>query len=294
MREDTEKEQKRVVKACKRYIETHLLDDITTQDIAGISHYSYRSLRRFFKGIDGYSVPQYIRLRRIHMAARRLREGKRVDDVFEECGFNARSSFAKAFEEYYGITPWQFAKTRGMSLMQEPIIMKRSAFTIVGYLLEVERMNDWENNGAYWIAQNFPDVSEREWNRIGGGAEMIGAWTEINDRYYYIHGPGVRYVQYVPQLLGTLHVQGGLFAVFPVEKPKRTTDSTVTCENVRVTWYYALRQWLPDSDYFLDQTRTAYEYYLDGNNLVCIPITPKIRKQKRKKKQTAKPEDSYP
>ena len=72
--------------------------------------------------------------------------------------------------------------------------------------------------------------------------------------------------------MDTCFVPGGLFAVFPVEKPKNPEDSTVLCENVQVTWFYALKQWMPDSDYELDESRIAYEYYLDGQNSVCVPV----------------------
>ncbi len=295
MRETTEQDMHATVKACKRYIETHLCEEITPQKLAELYNCSYGSLRRFFKEIGGYSVREYTNMRRVHMVARRLREGFSVDDALDNSGFGSKTGCADAFRAIYGITPWRFAKTRGMELMPEPEITERSAFTIVGYLFETERLNDWENNGAYWIIQEFPHVSEREWERIGGGSEMIGTWTEIDGKYYYIFGPGVEQVQYVPELLGKKDVPGGLFAVFlaedPVFKadevppqeewPEKNATTTVICENVQVTWYYALNQWLPDSDYFLDSTRVPYEFYLNGKNLICVPITPKIRPLKK-------------
>lgn len=280
MRESTERNMHATVRACKRYIESHLCEEVTPQKLAEIYNCSYGSLRRYFREIGGYSVRQYTNLRRVHMVARRLREGSNVEDVLDGSGFGSRSGCADAFTAYYGITPWKFAKSRGMELMPEPEIMERSDFTIVGYLFPTERLNDWENNGAYWILQKFPEVSEREWNRIGGGAEMIGTWTEIDGKFYYIFGPGLERVQYIPVPLGKMAVAGGLFAVFPSEKPKNSNDTTVICENMQVTWYYALNQWLPDSDYYLDKTRIAYEYYLNGNNLACVPIIPKIQPPK--------------
>ncbi len=172
--------------------------------------------------------------------------------------------------------------------MAEPKIMKRPPFHIVGYLFAGTAPFNWEESGAYYVIQNFPEVSPREWARIGGGFDMVGTWMEKDGEFYYIFGPGVQEVQYVPKQLGTLYVPGGEFAVFPVERPKDLRDSTVLCENVQVTWYYALSQWLPDSDYELDESRIPYEYYLDGNNQVCVPVVPKIKpksKSKKRKKQ---------
>ncbi len=282
-------ERKRVVKECKRYIETHLYDDVDFDDLAEIMHISSMSIRRYFEEVGGYSVHGYSRLRRIHMAGRALRRGEDVAKAFKSSGFKSMSGFTKAFTEIFGVSPWAFAKTRGMDLMEEPQIMKRSAFNIVGYMFEGTAPIKWEDHGAYYIIQDFPNVSEREWERIGGGAEMIGTWMEKNGTPYYIFGPGVDFVQYIPVPLGTLYVPGGDFAVFPAPKPMDSNDSTVICENIQITWYYALEQWLPDSDYLLDKTRIPYEYYLNGNNLVCVPIIPKIKPkpkpQKRKKKQ---------
>ena len=270
-------DRKKVVKDSKRYIETHLHDKITIQVLANHAHTSHMSLRRYFEEIGRYTVHQYVRLRRIHMAARELRHGSDVVSAFQSSGFSSKSGFATAFTDIYGITPWEFAKTRGMSLMQEPTIMEREDFHIVGYTFLGVEPTSWEDCGAYYVIQDFPTVSEREWARIGGGADMIGTWMEKNGEHYYIFGPGVKRVQYIPEPLDTLYVPGGLFAVFPVAKPEDPLDSTVICENVQVTWFFALNQWLPDSDYKADPSRIAYEYYLNGENLVCVPVVPKIK-----------------
>ena len=282
-----ENQQKTIVKACKRYIESHLYEDITNQSLAEQYGIPDRTLWRYFKNIGCYSVTEYIRLRRVHMAARYLRHGSSVNGAFTASFFRSKSNFVKAFTEYYGISPWEFEKTRGMDLMREPKITRRASFYIVGYLFKgvgpIDWENkgaesiDWENNGAYYVIQDFPEVSPREWARIGGGFDMVGTWMEKDGDSYYIFGPSVREVRYIPKGLGSLFVPGGEFAVFPVEKPANKMDSTVLCENVQVTWYYALSQWLPDSDYDVDRSRIPYEFYLDGNNLVCVPIEPKIK-----------------
>ena len=289
----SKRDPKAVVKSCKRYIETHLYEDITTQTLAEQCGIPYRTLWRYFKEVGGYSITEYIRLRKVHLAARHLRHGSSVDGAYNDSFFHSKSNFVTAFTEYYGISPWEFEKTRGMALMEAPKLMQRPAFHIVGYVFKGTEPIDWEDSGAYYIIQDFPKISAREWARIGGKFDMVGTWMKREDECYYIFGPGVKEVQYIPKPLDTCYVPGGEFAVFPVEKPKRPDDSTVICENVQSTWYFALNQWLPDSDYELDETRTPYEYYLDGNNLVCVPVVPKIRpkpKPQRRKKQQEKTE----
>ena len=276
------RDQKAIVKFCKRYIETHLYETITTDTLAKLVEVPSRTLWEYFVNVGGYTVTEYIRLRKVQMAARYLRHGSSVEGAFESSFFRSKTNFINAFTEYFGISPWEFEKTRGMALMREPKIQKRPAFHIVGYVFKGTELIDWEDSGAYFIIQDFPYVSTREWARIGGKFDMIGTWMEKNGDNWYIFGPGVSEVRYIPEHLDTLFVPGGEFAVFPVPRSKRLDDSTVICENVQTTWFYALKQWMPDSDYEVDETRISYEYYLDGNNLVCVPIVPKIKPPKKR------------
>ncbi len=82
-----------------------------------------------------------------------------------------------------------------------------------------------------------------------------------------------------PEIMGAHAVPGGKFAVFRVEKPPdrplppnepgpfgtcSVPDNSRLCKNYRVTWYYALHQWLPDSDWFFDRDRISNEYSLNA------------------------------
>ena len=117
--------KKAAVKACKRYIESHLFEDITTQSLADSYRYSSRTLWRYFKDVGPYTAPQYVRLRRIHMAARRLRHGSSFYEAFDASNFKSKSAFVEAFIGIYGISPWEFAKTRGIGKTAAHIISPR-------------------------------------------------------------------------------------------------------------------------------------------------------------------------
>ncbi|MCR4963645.1 MAG: AraC family transcriptional regulator [Firmicutes bacterium] len=167
-------EQKAIVKACKRYIETHLDEDITTDSLAEQFDLSSRTLWRYFKNIGKYSVSEYVRLRKVHAAARCLRHGRSVQDAQDSGFFRSKTHFVESFTEYYGVSPWQFKKSRGMELMAPPKIMNRPEFYIVGYAFQGPELIDLEECGAFYIIQDFPPVSARDWARIGGGADMVG------------------------------------------------------------------------------------------------------------------------
>ncbi|MCR4771828.1 MAG: AraC family transcriptional regulator [Oscillospiraceae bacterium] len=267
-----QKRKKALVKAVKRYIEENLYENLKAEEIAEHFGYSYMSIRRVFKEISGYTVNQYILTRRLHKAAKYMRHGGELRTAMELSGLSTESGFYKAFSKIYGISPWEYIKTRGLNLMKEPKVVKRPDFYIVGYVFECDE-TDPEEYGAYWTNKDFPEVSVKEFARIGGGLEMVAVLSETDDARRYIIGPSVKKVRYVPQKMKSCYVPGGLFAVFSVNN---APDNTALCENVQAAWFYALKQWLPDSDYFPDETRMPYEWYIDGSSSIFLPVKVKI------------------
>lgn len=65
---------------------------------------------RVFKKYVGYTIYQYITLKRFLLAEKYLLEKKSSTEVFLRCGFKNYSTFQKAFTKHYGITPSQYVK----------------------------------------------------------------------------------------------------------------------------------------------------------------------------------------
>ena len=101
---------------------------------------------------------------------------------------------------------------------------------------------------------------------------MAAIWAEGMDGEHYVMGPPVEAVQHVPEQMEAVQVSGGLFLEFPVPGPSNTF---LLYENVRVTWYFAREQWLPDSPWEEDSSRRAYEYYGVDRRSVMIPVKEK-------------------
>lgn len=88
------------------YIEEHLKDDISAQDVSEQVYLSSIHLQQGFQIMTGYSVSEYIRNRRLYLAALELREGnKKVIDVALDYGYETAESFTKAFTRFHGCTP---------------------------------------------------------------------------------------------------------------------------------------------------------------------------------------------
>ena len=90
------------------YIEDHLEDDISVQDVAGQVYLSPFFLQRGFSLMTGYGIGEYIRNRRLYQAAVDLREteDKVIDIALRYC-YETPESFTKAFSRFHGVTPSQ-------------------------------------------------------------------------------------------------------------------------------------------------------------------------------------------
>ena len=90
------------------YMEAHLRDDITAQDVAEHVYMSPFFLQRGFSLMTGCGMMEYLRSRRLHEAARELRDTEnKVIDIALRYGYDTPESFTKAFSRFHGATPSQ-------------------------------------------------------------------------------------------------------------------------------------------------------------------------------------------
>lgn len=96
----------RIIQNAINYIESHLLDDISQDEIAKSAYLSAYQFNRAFSMITGVTVSEYIRNRRLSLAGRELRVQKgKVIDIALKYGYDSPESFTKAFNRFYGVSP---------------------------------------------------------------------------------------------------------------------------------------------------------------------------------------------
>lgn len=92
------------------FIEGHLNEPVTLNQLAKAAGYSPYYASRVFKSMVGKSPFEYLRQRRITEAARVLREGQtRIIDVAFDFVFDSQEGFTRAFSKAFGITPKVYA-----------------------------------------------------------------------------------------------------------------------------------------------------------------------------------------
>ena len=90
------------------YMEEHLEENVSVQDVADRVYLSPFFLQRGFSLMTGYGIGEYLRNRRLYQAALKLQstEEKVIDIAYRYC-YETPESFTKAFTRFHGVTPSQ-------------------------------------------------------------------------------------------------------------------------------------------------------------------------------------------
>ena len=91
------------------YIEKHLAEDITLEDLSEIAHFEKAYLITKFKEIWGLSPMKYVNALRIERAKQLLSTTeKSITDIAYETGFGSIHYFTRYFKDSTGITPSEY------------------------------------------------------------------------------------------------------------------------------------------------------------------------------------------
>ena len=102
------------------YVEAHLADNIDYRRIAQAAACSAFHFQRMFPFITGVSLFEYIRRRRLTMAAFELQTSDiKVVDVALKYGYESPEAFSRAFKGLHGVMPLS-ARDRGVTLKAFP------------------------------------------------------------------------------------------------------------------------------------------------------------------------------
>lgn len=154
-----------------QYIEEHLTEEIAYEQLARIACCSVYHFQRMFSYMANVPLSEYIRRRRMSLAAIDLQSGEeKVVDVALKYGYDSPTAFNRAFKSVHGITPSQ-AKADGAVLKAFPAI--RFQLTITG---DVEMNYRIETKEAFRIVGvSVPLHKEIEKNF----AVIPSKWQEI-------------------------------------------------------------------------------------------------------------------
>lgn len=238
------------------FIEAHLLEHIGIEQLAAQVHASPFHFQRIFHALSGVTVGEYIRCRRLSLAAQELAAtDAKVIDIALKYGYDSPDSFARAFARFHGVTPSQ-ARISGASLRAFPPvhitralkggspmeyrIVEKSPFTLVGLSRRFSEETSYAEIPRFW--QMYMHQKDRP---IRG---MYGVCLDSDAHHFdYMIADDYDPSHAVPEGCETRVIPGGLYAIFPCRGalPKALQDV-----NTRI-W----SEWVP----------SLSEYELGGN-----------------------------
>jgi AraC family transcriptional regulator len=220
------------------YMEEHMEERITIEEIARAGCSSPFHFQRMFYMLTGVTVGEYMRRRRLTLAAQELAgSASKVLDVALKYGYDSPESFAKAFRKLHGIPPSQ-ARAEGVKLKAYPritfqILLKgdkemdyqiidKPAFKAAGIVIETT-MEDGQNKKD--ITKFWAD------SQLNGDVARIISLLGAEELYGIIYGivPGQDTFNYmiggrldgdeVPEGLTAIEIPASRWAVFTAVGP---------------------------------------------------------------------------
>lgn len=264
------------------YMEEHILEPITYEDVAKYLYVSSYHFHRTFSLITGITANEYIRNRRLSMAGQELSmsDAKVIDIALKYC-YDSPESFTKAFTRFHGVTP-NVARRSGMKLKSFNrliIKIKLEGGTVMDYRIEKR-----ESFKLITKLKKFRNevISEE------GNTEIPDFWKECGDNGTFdvlkqnsskhdVYGPCA------PISKGSTHFDYGIGMEFNGEhvpdgytlwEVKPTLWSVFKCIGndgacIGETWQRIFSEFLPSSEYtMLDDT--DFELYSDDFSSECF------------------------
>jgi len=103
-----------------QYIEENLTNEIDFKEVARLALCSEYHFKRMFSFLAGVTLSEYIRRRRLTLAAFELTDTQaRIIDIAVKYGYSSADAFTRAFQSLHGITPSE-ARNSGQSLKAFP------------------------------------------------------------------------------------------------------------------------------------------------------------------------------
>lgn len=272
------------------YIEMNLTDEISYDEVAKIACCSTNYFQRMFAFIADVSLSEYIRRRRLTLAAFDLQTSEiKVIDVALKYGYESPEVFSRAFKNIHGVMPTS-ARSSGVSLKTYPKmtfsisikgdkemkyrIEQREAFEVFGVYSEISVDSEVAfNQVPEFFKKCDVDGTVDEMNRLLG---------RFDDNYtisalYDYSGTTYKYMlcNYLPKGISL----PPKFSILSVPKTTWAVFDVSGCE-MQLIWKRIWTEWFPTSEYELREGIQFEMYYglarhENGFGEIWIPIKKK-------------------
>ncbi|MFJ8351870.1 AraC family transcriptional regulator [Bacillus paramycoides] len=252
--------------AAMQYIEDNLTHEIDLKKIARIAFCSEYHFKRMFSFLAGISLSEYIRCRRLTLAAFELKDSDvKVIDVAIKYGYNSPDSFSRAFQNLHGITPSEARSTSRSLKAYSPMtfqlsikggnemnyrIEEKDPFRIIGIQKRVPIVFTGVNEkiASMWKSLDSQSIETLKSLSNIEPTGIISASTNFSERRMEEKGEldhyiGVATTKDCPEQFKQLEVAASTWAIFEAIGPFPDALQNV--------WGRIYSEWFPSSNYEL-------------------------------------------
>lgn len=290
------------------YIDAHIAETLDLETLAKVASFSAFHFHRLFAAWTGERLGEYVRRRRLELAASRLvsQPALEVFDVAVGVGFGSAEAFSRAFKTHFGSAPGTWRKQallRKTQVGNPDQAKSNSSHPGFGYRGDhVASTQPAPEEQMKVRLETLPPVHVACLRYVGPYGEALESfwketvypWMVANglqdaERYGISHDdPSItaadkcRYDACVVVARDSVLTGGALKTILPGGR-YAVQDFTGTIAEIADAWSAVLRDWLPDSGLQLDG-RPAFEHYpaeasYDADRgifecRICVPVAP--------------------
>ena len=257
----------KIIENALRYIEENLSGELTVDRIAEKMNISPFYFQKGFSMLCGYSVGEYIRMRRLSVAGSELvTSDNKVIDLALKYGYDSPDSFTKAFTRFHGSTPTDVRRKGALLKSFAPLHIKiildggntmeyrveeKPAFRVMG----VSKIFSYETANAD-IPQYWDEIQVQAAVKPVEGMYGICFDEEMGgNRFRYMIADDLEEGEAEEKNLETYEVPRHTWAIFPCRGAMPLSIQEV---NRRI-----FSEWLPAGNYEIAEGYNI-EYYSDS------------------------------
>lgn len=170
----------------------HGEEALTLETLARQLGYSEFHLARKFREVSGLSFRDYLRRRRLALAAIEVRDSERsLLDIALDYGFSSHEAFTRAFRKLYGVTPSAYRAKPVPLVLRTKIIpfdryflgmgeigMTQSGGDVKAYFVTIPahkflHIRNYESNGYWDFWQRQAKIPGQDWETICGLLDSV-------------------------------------------------------------------------------------------------------------------------
>jgi len=172
------------------FIDNNLNKELPLEFVSRISYYSPFHFHRIFSSIVGETINEYINRKRIEKIASILMDGgnQPITELAYKYGFKSGSTFSRAFNKYYGMSPTRFREKGGDKYSKICKVDSKNGkelITFEKYICGINNIKNWLAMNAQIEVREMPEQKLVYINHVGD-FNKIG---EVYGRLFQWAGP---------------------------------------------------------------------------------------------------------